>query len=290
MPRSATYRSATTRHRRALGAVAAVAAAASPLLAAVPAAAAVGSAAIGSTAARSAAVTSAAVPAAVDSAVRAASTGSVLPVWGQLRRGQRLVNGTTTLTMQTDGDLVLRAGPSVVMWHTDTRGRGVFANLKPNNQLVVRDSRSRIIWASPPRSGSPQGLVVDSGGLVYVKAASRMAWSTGTAVKGFAVASLSARGWSSAQWPCLQALWQRESNWNPAAQNRSSGAFGIPQALPGNKMASAGADWRTNYRTQITWGLGYIADRYGSPCGAWSHSQRYGWYSVPTLGASATAG
>ncbi|MBZ5739844.1 transglycosylase SLT domain-containing protein [Nocardioides mangrovi] len=85
-------------------------------------------------------------------------------------------------------------------------------------------------------------------------------------------------GFSSDQFGCLDSLWTRESGWNPAAQNASSGAFGIPQALPGSKMASAGADWATNPATQIEWGLGYIQDRYGSPCGAWSHSESYGWY------------
>ncbi len=85
-------------------------------------------------------------------------------------------------------------------------------------------------------------------------------------------------GWGADQWPCLDALWQRESGWNAAAANRSSGAYGIPQALPGSKMASAGADWKTNPATQIAWGLGYISGRYGSPCGAWNHSQSRGWY------------
>jgi hypothetical protein len=85
-------------------------------------------------------------------------------------------------------------------------------------------------------------------------------------------------GFSSDQFGCLDSLWTRESGWNPAAQNASSGAFGIPQALPGSKMASAGADWATNPATQIEWGLGYIRDRYGSPCGAWGHSESYGWY------------
>lgn len=85
-------------------------------------------------------------------------------------------------------------------------------------------------------------------------------------------------GFSSDQFGCLDSLWMRESGWNPAAQNASSGAFGIPQALPGSKMASAGADWATNPATQIEWGLGYIRDRYGSPCGAWGHSQAVGWY------------
>ncbi|MFC5751992.1 lytic transglycosylase domain-containing protein [Actinomadura rugatobispora] len=80
------------------------------------------------------------------------------------------------------------------------------------------------------------------------------------------------------QFGCLQKLWDKESNWNYRAANPSSGAYGIPQALPGSKMSSAGADWKTNYKTQIRWGLGYIDDRYGTPCKAWSHSQSVGWY------------
>jgi hypothetical protein len=90
-------------------------------------------------------------------------------------------------------------------------------------------------------------------------------------------ALLAARGWSG-HFGCLDALWQRESGWNHRAMNPSSGAYGIPQSLPGSKMASAGADWRTNPVTQIRWGLGYIASRYGTPCGAWAHSQATGWY------------
>lgn len=80
------------------------------------------------------------------------------------------------------------------------------------------------------------------------------------------------------EFDCLVALWNRESGWNVYAHNPSSGAYGIPQSLPGNKMASAGADWQTNPDTQIRWGLGYIQGRYGSPCGAWAHSQAVGWY------------
>lgn len=87
-----------------------------------------------------------------------------------------------------------------------------------------------------------------------------------------------ARGWGPSEFDCLVALWNRESHWNVSAHNASSGAYGIPQALPGDKMATAGADWRTNPATQITWGLGYIAGRYGTPCGAWGHSERTGWY------------
>jgi hypothetical protein len=93
-----------------------------------------------------------------------------------------------------------------------------------------------------------------------------------------AAAMLGSFGWSSGQFGCLQSLWNAESGWNPSASNPVSGAYGIPQALPGSKMASAGADWQTNPATQIKWGLGYIKQVYGSPCAAWSHEQSTGWY------------
>ena len=85
-------------------------------------------------------------------------------------------------------------------------------------------------------------------------------------------------GFSSDQFSCLDSLWTKESGWDPYADNPTSSAYGIPQSLPGEKMASAGADWATNPATQIRWGLGYIQDRYGSPCSAWSHSQAVNWY------------
>ncbi|WP_317451043.1 lytic transglycosylase domain-containing protein [Microbacterium thalassium] len=87
-----------------------------------------------------------------------------------------------------------------------------------------------------------------------------------------------ARGWGDDEFACLVALWNKESGWRVNAYNASSGAYGIPQALPGSKMGSAGADWETNPATQIAWGLGYISGRYGTPCGAWNHSQSVGWY------------
>jgi hypothetical protein len=87
-----------------------------------------------------------------------------------------------------------------------------------------------------------------------------------------------ARGWGDVQFVCLDNLWSNESGWSQSAANTSSGAYGIPQAKPGSKMASAGSDWATNPRTQIAWGLSYIGGRYGSPCGAWSTYQSKGWY------------
>ena len=82
----------------------------------------------------------------------------------------------------------------------------------------------------------------------------------------------------SSQFTCLDALFARESNWNPFAYNSSTGAYGIPQALPGIKMAAVGADWRTDPVTQVKWGLSYIAGSYGTPCAAWSHELSAGWY------------
>ncbi len=93
-----------------------------------------------------------------------------------------------------------------------------------------------------------------------------------------AASMLGGYGWGDDQFSCLVSLWNKESGWNYQASNGSSGAYGIPQALPGSKMASAGGDWQTSAATQIRWGLGYISGRYGSPCGAWGHSQSVGWY------------
>ncbi|WP_204009793.1 lytic transglycosylase domain-containing protein [Virgisporangium aurantiacum] len=87
-----------------------------------------------------------------------------------------------------------------------------------------------------------------------------------------------AKGWDLAQMGCLDKLWTKESGWNEKARNKSSGALGIPQAYPGSKMSSAGPDWETNPVTQIKWGLGYIAQKYNTPCRAWATSQSTGSY------------
>ena len=85
-------------------------------------------------------------------------------------------------------------------------------------------------------------------------------------------------GWGEGDFSALINLWNRESGWNPNAHNRSSGAHGIPQALPASMMASYGSDYMTGYKTQIDWGLNYIAGRYGSPSNAWGHFCSRGWY------------
>ena len=108
--------------------------------------------------------------------------------------------------------------------------------------------------------------------------ASRTSTRVALSPQEIARAMLLRQGGDEAQWNCLDELWGRESRWQPTASNSSSGAYGIPQALPAWKMAAAGSDWRTNPVTQIKWGLSYIADKYGTPCVALSHSNSYGYY------------
>jgi hypothetical protein len=114
-----------------------------------------------------------------------------------------------------------------------------------------------------------------------VSAANTLAATAATpdpgSAQAIALELVTARGWGTDQYNCLVSLWNKESGWRVNAYN-PSGAYGIPQALPGSKMATAGADWQTNPATQITWGLNYIAGVYGTPCGAWGHSQANNWY------------
>lgn len=114
------------------------------------------------------------------------------------------------------------------------------------------------------------------------------------AAKAFAKSILGRYGWAgAAQWKALENLWNKESGWKWYADNPTSDAYGIPQSLPGNKMRSAGSDWKTNPETQIKWGLDYIKSRYGSPQAAWNHSEKTNWYRdgglvIPQLRKGAT--
>jgi hypothetical protein len=124
-------------------------------------------------------------------------------------------------------------------------------------------------------SGSSSSSSSSSGGVAEVSAP---APDPGTA-QAIGYAMLPSFGFSqSTQWGCLLDLWNRESGWEYDAENPYSGAYGIPQALPGDKMASAGADWQTDPATQIRWGLGYIQSIYGTPCGAWNFELANGYY------------
>ena len=98
------------------------------------------------------------------------------------------------------------------------------------------------------------------------------------AAKAYAASALAPRGWEASQLTCLDTLWTKESEWLTSATNASSGAYGIAQSLPAEKMATHGDDWQSSYRTQINWGLDYISSRYGSPCSALNFHYANNWY------------
>ena len=131
--------------------------------------------------------------------------------------------------------------------------------------------------SAPADSGSGGG----GGGESSSPAPAANASGDGTTPEGaqaIARSLMGSYGWGDGEFSCLQSLWNRESGWNYQAENASSGAYGIPQALPGSKMSSVADDWATNPSTQITWGMQYIQGRYGTPCSAWAHSESVGWY------------
>lgn len=129
-------------------------------------------------------------------------------------------------------------------------------------QQRKRAAAARAAAGNPSASSGGSGTSYPSTGGVVVDPAGAQA---------YARSALASFGWGQDQFGCLQSLWTQESGWRANALNASSGAYGIPQSLPADKMAAAGADWRTNAATQINWGLAYIKSSYGSPCGAWSH-------------------
>jgi len=162
-----------------------------------------------------------------------------------------------------------RSGSAIVTFEADYIGGNEVAR-RLLSRVVVGEPRNLIVrvgTASVPAS-APVGTA-------SVPASAPVAAGTSRAV-GQALAA--ARGWTGDEWACLDNLWARESGWRVNAGNLSSGAFGIPQALPGSKMGSVAADWRTNPATQVTWGLNYIAGRYGTPCGAWASFRTNNWY------------
>lgn len=151
---------------------------------------------------------------------------------------------------------------SILATHADAEARAVSRSaLRPPVAAVQRATKSA---ALPVRRQALGGAVTTE-----VPPASP---------QQIAMSMLASYGWDSSQFSCLDAVWIRESAWNPYAENSSSGAYGIPQALPASKMAAFGSDWSTNPATQIEWGLWYIQQSYGSPCGAWAFWQSHNWY------------
>lgn len=190
---------------------------------------------------------------------RVVSTGGTetvtQPFSTQVVEDPNLLEGTEIVTQ------VGRAGTKIITYSAETIG-GQEVGRTVVAEVVVNEPQDRIV-----KRGTMK--LPDAGSVPPVQPGSARAIGKDLAA---------ARGWGDDQFACLDRLWTRESGWRYNAHNRSSGAYGIPQALPGSKMASAGSDWQTNPATQITWGLGYIANRYGDPCGAWAHFVARGWY------------
>lgn len=148
---------------------------------------------------------------------------------------------------------------------------------KERQKIILDDAASQAftVTSTPKVTSTPAAPTGSGGGGAPVVPAAPPT-SPGTA-EAIAQSLLPSYGFSSGQWSCLYDLWQQESGWSTTAEN-ASGAYGIPQALPGSKMASAGPDWESDATTQIKWGLGYIQSTYSTPCGAWDHEEADGWY------------
>jgi hypothetical protein len=178
-----------------------------------------------------------------------AGAGSLLTVTGQRIQLQAFEQSTASQALQAYQLRDQAAELSAAHWNT---ARAQAARKRATQDTATaRPTPSATASAAPVASGSPQQI---------------------------ARAMLASFGWSSSQFSCLDPLWAHESGWSVTAYNAGSGAYGIPQALPGSRMASAGPDWQANAATQIRWGLDYIKGTYGSPCAAWDHEQATGWY------------
>jgi hypothetical protein len=191
-------------------------------------------------------------------------------------RGKRSIAALAGAALAVTGVAV---GGGLVLQNTPTQGAAadIGAEVRMSPSVAGRDDRGQVISRSDRRDASDpakEARLVPAKPRATV-GAQQLSQSD---PKDIARALLSDYGFAADQFGCLESLWEKESGWNPLAHNPSSGAHGIPQSLPGSKMASEGADWYSNPVTQIKWGLGYIDDRYGSPCAAWGHSQANGWY------------
>ncbi len=213
--------------------------------------------------------------------VVAASAPNAFPALGWRLPGSPATTGTqTALAGLADAD-TLAAVPSL----SSPAGTGHEPAIGPRDLTAQRKADAALAArAGAAATGAGRSLVDVARQQVVAEAARKQAIAERASrnvvrdPRAYARLLVQQRGWSASQFTCLNLLWNRESGWNYRAMNPSSGAYGIPQSLPGSKMASVAPDWRTNPATQIKWGLNYIAERYGTPCGAWAHSESVGWY------------
>jgi hypothetical protein len=188
-----------------------------------------------------------------------AAAGPLLTVTGQVMQMQAFEQSTASQAVQAYQIRDSVAELSAAHWQAAraqaakkvAAATASRSTSQPSAQATAQPTQTASVAATPAPSGSPQHI---------------------------AEAMLGSFGWSAGQFSCLDPLWAHESGWSVTAYNAGSGAYGIPQALPGSRMASAGPDWQTNAATQIRWGLEYIKSTYGSPCAAFDHEQATGWY------------
>lgn len=164
----------------------------------------------------------------------------------------------------------------------DTQEEVPLQNAVGENEVIAKTTSSKKVVKKKKTTKKKQIKIVKRKAKKYTKSKVRKVSTpivSSNAYQNYAHdLVIGAYGWSEYDFQCLVKLWNRESGWRPNAHNDSSGAHGIPQAKPGNKMRSEGKDWKTNGYTQIRWGLKYIKGRYGSPAKALRHSDKYHWY------------
>jgi hypothetical protein len=200
------------------------------------------------------------------------TAASTLTAAGAGTAGSAQINGSTSLATQVQ---VIRAMSALRQEQTAVRSAQEIAA----QQATARKQAAQLA----ARRAAAQAAAAQAAGQQAQQDAQQIPAAPAAPVPSgspqqIAMGMLGSYGWSASQFSCLDSLWNEESGWNVYATNPSSGAYGIPQALPGSKMASAGPDWQTDAATQIRWGLTYIQSLYGSPCGAWAHEEADGWY------------
>jgi hypothetical protein len=193
----------------------------------------------------------------------------------RLDPGRSIAAAGNSFVMQHDGNLVMYGPLGVPLWASNTFRGGSWAVMQDDGNLVVYWNDRGVVraaWGSGTNGRGVSTLVMQGDGNVVIYGPAGPTWSTNTYKQAYALTRFPGYGWGAEQWPCLRDLWARESNWNELARNPASGAYGIPQAFPADKMASQGGDWRTNPQTQIRWGVEYIRTTrtYTTPCRAWS--------------------
>jgi hypothetical protein len=172
------------------------------------------------------------------------------------------------------------AGTAVAMAATVAAAAALFAaSTAAQPASAVSMIRPASIAAMAPQAGTVAGTIGASTATLDGFARPLLMAARHRTARQIAWRMLTRKHWSASyQYPYLRRLWDRESSWNIHAENPYSGAYGIPQAVPGAKMSSAGPDWENSARTQVRWGLDYIRDRYNSPRRAWLNEEAFGWY------------